>query len=53
MSMVYHPQTNDQTKPSNRIVEYMLSIIPLDEQQEGIILLTLVQFAYNNSVTAS
>lgn len=45
LSMAYHPRTNEQTKRSNKIIEYMLWAFTLEEQEEWNTLLTLVEFA--------
>lgn len=48
MSIVYHPQIDDQTEKANRTIEDILKIFTLDEQDVCDTLLSLVEFLYNN-----
>jgi hypothetical protein len=52
-STSYHPQTNDQSERTIRILEDMLRLCVLDFKGNLIQFLPLVEFAYNNSFQAT
>jgi hypothetical protein len=53
MSTAYHPQTDGQTERANRTFEDMLRGFVGPRQDDWCRYLSLVEFAYNNSVQAS
>jgi hypothetical protein len=53
MSTAFHPQTDGQTERANRTIEDMLRAYVSTRQTDWDLLLTPVEFAYNNSVQAS
>jgi hypothetical protein len=52
MSMAFHPQTDGQTERLNQTIEAYLRSYVNHEQDDWVSLLPMVEFAYNNSVTA-
>jgi hypothetical protein len=52
-STAYHPQTDDQSERTIRILEDMLRLCVLDFKGNWINFLPLVEFAYNNSFQAT
>ena len=53
MSTAFHPQTDGQTERMNRTLEQMLRIYTNYAQDDWDKLLTIAEFAYNNSVQSS
>lgn len=53
MSTAYHPQTDGQTERANRTIEDMLRGFVGPRQDDWCIYLSLIEFAYNNSLQAS
>ena len=53
MSTTFHPQTDGQLKRTTQVLEDMLRACFLDHKGSWEELLTLVEFAYNNSYQAS
>ncbi|GKF02362.1 putative reverse transcriptase domain-containing protein [Tanacetum coccineum] len=53
MSMVYHPQTDGQSKRTIQTLEYMLRACVIDFGGSWDVHLTLVEFSYNNSYHSS
>jgi hypothetical protein len=48
-SLAYHPQTDDQTKKVNQILDDMLGACVMDHQCSWDQCLSLAEFSYNNS----
>ena len=53
MSIVFHPQTNDQSEKTIQVLEDMLQACVLDFKGSWEEHLLLVEFTYNNSYQAS
>ena len=53
MSTLYHPQTDGQTEVMNRILKDYLRAFTRDGQDKWDEMLTIVEFAMNNSINAS
>jgi hypothetical protein len=53
LSTAYHPQTDGQTERTNRTLEEMLRNYVNDQQDDWDELLPLIQFAYNDSQSAT
>jgi hypothetical protein len=53
MSTAFHPQTDGQTERLNQTIEAYLQAFVGKEQDDWVSLLTMAEFAYNNSVTTS
>ncbi|GKE26649.1 putative reverse transcriptase domain-containing protein [Tanacetum coccineum] len=49
MSTPYHPQTDDQSKRTIQILEYMLRACAIDFRGSWDVHLPLIEFSYNNS----
>ncbi|XP_077127855.1 uncharacterized protein LOC143783337 [Ranitomeya variabilis] len=53
LSSAYHPQTNGQTERTNQTLEQYLRCYVSHLQDDGLELLPLAEFSYNNSQSAS
>lgn len=53
MSTAYHPQTDGQTERANRTIEDMLRGFVGPRQEDWCKYLSMIEFAYNNSLQAS
>ena len=51
MSTAFHPQTDGQTEQLNQTIEAYLRVFVSKEQNDWVRLLTMAEFAYNNSTT--
>ena len=52
-STSYHPQTDGQSERANRTIEQMLRPFVQSNQQEWDVVLPLLEFSYNNSISPS
>jgi hypothetical protein len=53
LSTMYHPESDEKTKRTNRIIEDMIIMYVMDEPSKWEYYIHLVEFSYNNGYQAS